>query len=196
MKRNLNGKGKGQNPAPRSTADAHALKEARVRHIMTLITSGQWVTWVTAEQLSHEPDPELPEGERGWGISIVQIEALASDAAARLRERLASDDITRAATIGALEMIRTLAMQERKWDSAVKAILAINGIQVRGKLGADILDPANGGQHTININNIIRPEAIAAAAKNEAAAAPVVPVVAAPTIEAPVGATGEGSPAA
>jgi hypothetical protein len=153
-------------PTAAPKPDKAAIKEARIRHIMLLITTGRWVTHVTAEALSKPPtDPEAP----GWGLSIDYIEKLAAEAARRLRDRLQNDDLTRMATVSTLEFIRAQCMEDRDWKHAIAATQAINGIVAKGGLGMGDAGQGAAGPQVININNILPLDRIRAAEANAAA---------------------------
>lgn len=144
------------------------VKEARIQHIMLLMSTGRYVTHVTAAALAKSPnDPEAP----GWGLSIGYIDELAAEAARRLRDRLQTDDTVKVATISTLEFIRAQAIEEGDYKHAIQATMAINGIVMKGGFGM----PGDGGgqqQQVININAILPMDRIKAAEANAAAVKP------------------------
>jgi hypothetical protein len=92
-------------------------KVERIRHIVGLMSTGQWVTGVTG--------PELQEL---WGLSHATIDSDSGEASRIVREAVASSDDIRARVIATLEAITSKAMQKNQLRTAVESVKALAGV--------------------------------------------------------------------
>jgi hypothetical protein len=145
--------------------EGKAEKDKRIRLLLDIIATGQYVTHVTPSTLAKQ-----------WGIGQHNVEEMAAEAARFIRMRMADDDILGATLLGGLQTIFASAVSGGEAGDAVKSALAIVGIKEKlWKVGpaADYTHGVDMAAETMALELSLVDEARAAAASNEAA--PVAP---------------------
>jgi len=89
----------GRHSSREEREEKSAKKQERVRFLMTLIATSQYVTHLTADQYARE-----------WRLSVGYVEQLACEAAARLREKVFTDDLIHVSVLTTLQTIAATAM--------------------------------------------------------------------------------------
>jgi hypothetical protein len=113
------------------------LKDERIRHLITLLSTNQYMSTVTPYEL-----------EKDWGVKATYIEHLAGDAARIMRFSLLNNDLVFAQVAAGLQFIQAAATHEGKYGEAIKAMLARVAIverakTVRGAVGSDETEQAD-----------------------------------------------------
>lgn len=148
--------------------EGKAEKDKRIRLLLDIISTGQYVTHVTPSTLAKQ-----------WGIGQHNVEEMAAEAARFIRMRMADDDILGATLLGGLQTIFASAVSGGEAGDAVKSALAIVGIKEKlwkvGQAGYDCTNGVDMAAETMALELSLVDEARAAAAANEAAPAPPQP---------------------
>lgn len=110
-----------KNRRAKTGGDVAHIKDERIAHLMSLISTGQYIPHVTPRELQVE-----------WKVtSVAYVEHCASEAARALRLIHTQTPMLVAGTLATLQTIVGLAIASGDYGSAIKALLAKQGMVER-----------------------------------------------------------------
>ena len=93
-------------------------KDKRVRLLCDIISTGQYIPYITPTELGKQ-----------WGLSRHSVEGMAAQAARHIRLCLSEDDIVGSTLLSGLQLCFAKAVEKNQTGDVVKAALGIVGIR-------------------------------------------------------------------
>lgn len=139
----------------RAKAEQRDEKDKRVRLLMDMLMTGQYIPYITPTELGKQ-----------WDMQAHNVEIMAGQAARFLRLRLADDDVIGVTLLGGLQVCFARSVEDKETGDAVKAALGILGI--RNKMGIEKRHIDGGSRsETFEVELSLIDEARRAAAEND-----------------------------